>query len=127
MIGGADTDIDRPSTWIPYRTGLCEGCFAGCCQLPVEVNAQDLVTMGLADADDLTGSLKKLAKRLIEAKIVHHFRAASGLFTLAQKGNRDCIFLDNFRRCRIYEKRPTVCRNFPAVGPRSGFCPRQDR
>ena len=46
-------DPQRPSTWIPYRKGLCEGCWGGCCTLPVEVSASDLIRLALASTADL--------------------------------------------------------------------------
>ena len=120
---GIPCHIDRPSTWRPYRSGLCQGCEAGCCQLPVEADAADLVRLGLLHGDEAAGSLKKAARRLIKERVVRSFRAATGLFTLEQKANRDCVFLDENRRCRVYDKRPEVCRRFPTIGPRPGFCP----
>jgi uncharacterized protein len=116
------TQVDLPSSWIRYRNGLCEGCNAGCCTLPLEVSIDDLIQMGFAVEKE---SPKKLAKRLIAEGIVKYYRAATGLFTIQQKSNRDCIFLNRFRRCSIYEKRPSVCRAFPSIGPRPGYCPRQ--
>jgi Fe-S-cluster containining protein len=120
-------EIDFPSTWVKFKPALCEGCFAGCCTLPVEVNAADLLRLGLVGEDEITGSLKKVARRLIKEGWVASFRARTGLFTLAEvRGG--CVFLDTQRRCTVYEKRPDVCRKFPLeVGPRVGFCPAQKR
>ncbi|HEX4926190.1 MAG TPA: YkgJ family cysteine cluster protein [Bdellovibrionales bacterium] len=116
-------DVDRPSEWVRYRESLCQNCWAGCCTMPVEVTASDLVRLGIANADETQGSLKKLAKRLEREKIVKNFRASTGLFMLEQKQNRDCIFLGEDRLCTVYERRPDVCRKFPSIGPRPGFCP----
>ncbi len=41
-------DPGRPSTWVKYKSGMCEGCRAQCCQLPVEVSAVDLIRLGWA-------------------------------------------------------------------------------
>ena len=79
--------------------------------------------MDLIDEDERSGSLKKAAKRLIKDGVVRYFRAGERLFTLDQKANDDCRYLDENRKCQIYDKRPKVCRSFPEVGPRSGFCP----
>ncbi len=117
-------DPDRPSTWTQYRNGLCEGCRAGCCTLPVEVSASDLLRLGVAEPDELEGSLKKVARRLMAARIVRSFRATSGLFILEHSPAGECIFLGKVdRRCTVYDKRPDVCRRFPEIGPRPGFCP----
>jgi uncharacterized protein len=118
-------DVDRPSEWIRYRQALCNGCWAGCCTMPVEVTAQDLVRLGVATEDEARASLKKLAKRLMKEGVVKSYRAGTGLFMLEQKQNRDCVFLGENRLCTVYEKRPDVCRKFPSVGPRPGFCPGQ--
>ena len=120
-------DPDRPSTWLKYRPGLCEGCWAGCCSLPVEVSAGDLLRMGLIGEDEVRGSLKKVARRLERQGVVKSFRSATGLFTLEQKPHGDCVFLGSDRLCTIYEKRPDVCRQFPSIGPRPGYCPRRGK
>lgn len=91
--------------------------------MPVEVNADDLIRLGLTTEDEVRSSLKKVAKRLMKEKIVKTYRAGTGLFMLEQRQNRDCIFLDERRLCTVYEKRPDVCRSFPTVGPRPGYCP----
>lgn len=92
--------------------------------MPVEVRATDLVRLGLASIDEVEGSKKKLAKRLIKEKVVSSYREGTDLFMLAQKPNDDCYFLDSKTRlCSVYEKRPEVCRLFPEIGPRPGFCP----
>lgn len=116
--------LDRPSTWPSYRNGMCEGCWAGCCTLPVETSAFDLIRLGLTDEYEAAQSLKKTAKRLISEKIVRAFNPRTGIFTLEQRHGRDCIFLHpQTRHCTVYEKRPEVCRQFPKIGPRPGHCP----
>lgn len=74
-------------------------------------------------ADEAIGSLKKVARNLIAAGHVHQYRASSGIFTLAQKPNGDCQYLGDDRLCKVYELRPDVCRRFPEIGPRPGYCP----
>lgn len=117
-------DIDRLSTWVKYRKNLCEGCWAGCCTLPVEVSAVDLMRLELITEDEAAASLKKVAKRLIKEGFVQAFNPRTQLFVLEQRSGRDCIFLGKDRRCTVYEKRPEVCRGFPTrLGPRPGWCP----
>jgi len=117
-------DIDRPSTWKFYRKGLCEGCWGGCCTMPVEVKLSDLVRLGVVHEDETQGSINKLAKRLLKEGIVSSYRHGTELFMLTQKHGRDCYFLDSKTRlCTVYDKRPDVCRKFPEIGPRPGFCP----
>lgn len=117
-------DIDRPSTWKKYVSGMCTGCHGGCCTMPVEVGGKDLIRLGVVTEDEITHSLKKTVKRLLREKIIVSYRQGTDLFMLSQKANRDCLFLNSETRlCTVYEKRPEVCRQFPSIGPRPGFCP----
>lgn len=120
-------DIQRPSTWVKYKKGMCDGCWSGCCTLPVEVSAVDLMRLGLITEDEAATSLKKVAKRLMKEGIIQAYQTKSQLFVLEQRNGRDCIFLDKNRRCTVYEKRPEVCRKFPKIGPRPSFCPQQNK
>jgi Fe-S-cluster containining protein len=117
-------DAQRPSTWPKYRKGLCEGCWAGCCTLPVEVSASDLIRLELITEEEAAISLKDVAKKLLKKKIIQAFSPKSQLFVLEQRRGDDCLFLgEKDRLCTVYEKRPEVCRKFPTIGPRPGFCP----
>lgn len=119
---------DRPSSWVPHRESLCRGCHADCCATIVEVTAEDLVRLGLCTEDEARGSMKKIYKRLKAAKWVSSYREGTGFFILQQKANDDCPFLDSRSRlCTVYEKRPDVCRRFPSIGPRPGYCPARPR
>lgn len=118
------TDKDKPWTWVKYRQGLCNGCYGSCCTMPVEIKAEDLVRLELATEDELAASPKKVAKRLIKEGILSSYRDGTGNFMLTQRSNDDCYFLDfKTRLCTVYEKRPEVCRQFPEIGPKPGFCP----
>jgi Fe-S-cluster containining protein len=114
-----------PDTWRKYTKGLCNDCWAGCCTLPVEAKSTDLVRLGLItkdEADWLTG--EEIAKKLFKLRYIQSYDSREGMYILAQISGRDCLYLDpQTRRCTVYEKRPDTCRNFPRVGPRSGFCP----
>ncbi len=117
-------DKDKPWTWVSYREGLCQGCYSGCCTMPVEVKSEDLVRLGVADGLEIEQSPKKVFKDLKKRGIVVSYREGTGLFMLTQRSNGDCFFLDaKTRLCTVYEKRPGVCRQFPSIGPRPGFCP----
>jgi Fe-S-cluster containining protein len=92
--------------------------------LPVEASASDLRRLEVVSDDEITGSLKKVARRLEADGVIKYFRAASGTFTLAQTPQGDCIYLGKDRLCTVYERRPDVCRRFPTeIGPKPGFCP----
>lgn len=102
---------------------MCEGCWAACCTLPVEVSAFDLIRLQLISEDEAAASLKKVAKRLMKEGFVKSFHPSRQLFILEQRYGRDCVFLGKDRRCTEYENRPEVCRQFPKIGPRPGYCP----
>lgn len=117
-------EIEKPSTWLKYKKGLCDTCNAGCCTLVVEVTCEDLVRLGLTDEWETENSLKGLIKRLKKSGVIKRYNFKTGKFVLTQYSGGDCQFLDKNRRCTVYEKRPEVCRNHPkAVGPRPGYCP----
>ncbi len=115
--------IDDTATWVKYKKAFCHYCDAGCCRMPVEIKAVDLVRMHLIDEFELQDNLKYLARRLIKQGLIEHFHSRSETFTIARMANGDCYFLNAFsRRCTIYSQRPDTCRNHPQVGPRSGYC-----
>lgn len=91
--------------------------------MPVEVKWEDLLRLGVVEESDQS-SMKKTVKKLIKQGVITSYRQSTGLFMLTQKSNRDCYFLDlKTRLCTVYEKRPGVCREFPSIGPRPGYCP----
>lgn len=97
--------------------------------MPVEVKASDLVRLGVTGVDELQNSIKKTAKRLKKDGIISSYREGTEFFMLTQRPNGDCLFLDERTRlCKVYEKRPETCRNFPVkVGPKLGFCPAEQK
>lgn len=117
-------DIDRPSTWTKFKPSLCTGCNGNCCKLHVDARVPDLVRLGLLTQDEALWSAKKIARKLESMKMIQSYRASTMKFTLAQRINGDCVFLDEMTRlCTVYTNRPDVCRKFPEVGPRPGWCP----
>ncbi|MFM6985326.1 MAG: YkgJ family cysteine cluster protein [Hydrogenophaga sp.] len=118
-------DVDRPETWTRYSPGLCDGCAANCCTMPVDAHISDLVRMGLVDPFEAEHQApKQIARRLQKAGWIEHFNVRQGLFTLARRGSGDCRFLDELtRRCTVYALRPETCRKHPQVGPRPHHCP----
>ncbi len=120
------TNKDQPWTWVKYKEGVCNTCIAACCTMPVEVQAEDFVRLGLATEDDLN-SKKKLFKKLKKEGVVQSYREGTDLFMITSKPNGDCFFLHpQTRKCTVYEKRPETCRKFPTeIGPKVSFCPYQ--
>lgn len=91
--------------------------------MPVEVKLSDLIRLEVTTQDEVDDSFKKMVKRLTKEGIIVSYRQGTDLFMLAQKSNDDCLFLNEKRLCTVYDKRPEVCREFPSIGPRPGFCP----
>lgn len=118
-------DTRNPATWVRFKPSLCKGCQAGCCTMPVKVDAEDLFHMGYLTLYEVNGPLKRIAKRLMKAGIVRSYRDSNRIFTLERKNGWDCIFLGADRLCTIYDRRPYVCRQFPSGGARPGYCPSQ--
>lgn len=118
-------DKDRPSTWRKYDSANCTKCRANCCAMPVEIKVHDLIRLGVATQDEVTNSIKKLAKKLKKEGIISSYREGTEFFMLTQRPNGDCYFLDSKTRfCSVYNKRPETCRQFPSqLGTRVGFCP----
>jgi len=123
ILSSPPRDPDRPSTWAPYRDGLCEGCQAGCCSLPVEVSVADLVQLGILGPGDAREDSKHLERALLARGVIQAGLASPGSFILRQTDAGVCRYLGADRRCTVYERRPEVCRSFPSIGPRAGFCP----
>jgi Fe-S-cluster containining protein len=92
--------------------------------MPVEINFDDLLRLGFVSVDDQFISRRKLVKRLMSERKIASYRDHNELFTLASQPSGDCHLLNpKTRLCTVYEKRPHVCREFPSVGPRPGYCP----
>lgn len=116
-------DLDRLETWVRYRNGLCGDCRATCCTMPVEVRLDDLVRLGVVDEFERGEPIRLIARRLEKARIVDHFNHKQEVFTLARRASGDCLYLHaQTRRCTVYERRPTTCRQHPQIGPRPGHC-----
>ena len=118
-------DFEKPATWRRYREGLCDDCMADCCKMTVEVKVADLLKMGVIDDFEAGEPIKSLAKSLSKQNIIRRFSHRHETFTLAQHGNKDCIFLDQeTRKCTVYENRPDTCRDNPEkISHRIGHCP----
>ncbi len=116
-------DVDVPRTWVRFRESLCTTCEGTCCKMPVEITFADLVKLGHAQEDESHLSKQKLFKRLRKLGVLNSYRQSTELFTLARQASGACVYLDAGGKCSVYEKRPGVCRSFPAIGPRPGFCP----
>ncbi len=112
-------NLDR---WTKYRKGLCESCLGLCCYMPVEVKVQDLIRLNILDEFHLELSEREMVKDALKHPAVLRYTPSTEKFTLKQKPDGSCFFLDDEKRCTRYHVRPDTCRNHPQIGPRPGFC-----
>ena len=91
--------------------------------MPLEVSVRDLIRLGFMSEDEAIEDLEIVANRLKKKKIIQKYHRQKMIFIIAQKNNKDCIFLDHNRRCTVYSKRPEICRKFPKMSPKPNFCP----
>lgn len=108
--------------WTQYKKGLCESCEGLCCYMPVEARVSDLIRLGILVDFHLELSPKEQIKEALKNPAVTRFTPSTEKFTLAQKPDGSCFYLDKFKKCTRYQDRPDTCRNHPQVGPRPGYC-----
>lgn len=114
--------LKHPGWWVLYKKGMCDTCEALCCYMPVEVMASDLVRMGILDEFYLDSSLKEQTKEALKHPGVTRYTPSNEKYTLTQKQDTSCYFLDANKRCSVYENRPDTCRNHPKIGTRPNYC-----
>jgi Fe-S-cluster containining protein len=103
---------------------MCTTCQASCCHdMEVEVSVPDLIRLGLLNESEASTDFVEAVNRLKKRGIIRSFRTKDFVAVLEQKKNGDCIFLSKDRRCKVYEKRPEICRQFPKLGPNPNHCP----
>lgn len=108
--------------WTKYRKGLCETCAGLCCYMPVEVKISDLIRLNILDEFHLELSEREQIKDALKHPSILRYTPSTEKFTLAQKPDGSCFFLDSNKQCTRYNDRPDTCRNHPQIGPRPGFC-----
>ena len=110
------------SHWTYYKKGMCDSCEGLCCYMPVEVKTSDLIRLGILAEFHLEMTLKEQIRDALKHPGVQRYTASTENFTLTQKSDSTCFFLDSNKRCSHYDIRPDTCRNHPIIGPRPGFC-----
>ncbi len=108
--------------WVRYKKELCANCEASCCYLPVEVDAEDLVKMEFYDPFFLELTDKEQIKEASHHPDILRYNSKTHKYTLKQRSNGACLYLDQNKKCIIYPKRPKTCANHPIIGPRAGYC-----
>lgn len=120
--GKIQEHLNKLHLWTQYKKGLCDSCEGLCCYMPVEVKTPDLIRLGILIDFHLELPLKEQIKEALKHPGVIRYTPSTEKFTLAQKPDGSCFFLDAKKRCTQYANRPDTCRNHPQVGPRPGFC-----
>lgn len=110
------------SRWTRYRKGLCDNCLGLCCYMPVEVKVHDLIRLNILDEFHLELTEREQIKDALKHPAVLRYTPSTEKFTLKQKPDGSCYFLDEQKKCTRYNDRPDTCRNHPQIGPRPGFC-----
>ncbi|MDO9182731.1 MAG: YkgJ family cysteine cluster protein [Bacteriovorax sp.] len=108
--------------WTKYKKGLCDSCMGLCCYMPVEVRVSDLIRLNILDEFHLQLNEREQIKDALKHPAILRYTPSSKMFTLKQKPDGSCYFLDLNKKCTQYETRPDTCRNHPQIGPRPGYC-----
>lgn len=108
--------------WLPYKKELCESCVGTCCYMPVEIITEDLLRMQIFNTFHLELSINEQIKEALKNSAIKRYTPSSQKFTLVQKPDGSCFYLDKKGRCSIYDLRPNTCRNHPRIGPKPNFC-----
>lgn len=117
-------NIDDTNTWRKYRKDLCNSCMALCCTLLVEVTHKDMIRLGYTSEWELENDIRGLVKSLKKQKLIKRYNEKRKMFLLESRSDGDCQFLDDNRRCVVYEDRPLVCRKHPEeLSTKVGYCP----
>ncbi len=120
--GKIEEHLKDLSRWTLYKKGLCDTCEGLCCYMPVEVRTSDLVRLGILVEFHLELSEREQIKEALKHPAVARYTPSTEKFTLTQKHDSSCFFLDQNKRCTTYETRPETCRNHPKIGPRPNYC-----
>lgn len=117
-----DDRLNDLRTWLPFKKEMCETCVGSCCYMPVEIMTDDLLRLQILDEFHLELSQKEQIKEALKNPAIKRFTPSTEKFTLSQRPNGACIYLDENGRCSKYDLRPNTCRNHPRIGPKSNFC-----
>lgn len=120
--GKIEEHLKDLSRWSLYKKGMCDTCEGLCCYMPVEVKSADLIRLGILVEFHLELSEREQIKEALKHPAVTRYTPSTEKFTLTQKHDNSCYFLDQNKRCTTYETRPETCRNHPKIGPRPNYC-----
>ncbi len=114
--------INDLGLWSKYKKDLCKTCEGLCCYMPVEIKIVDLIRLKILDEFHLELSAREQIKDALKHPAILRYTPSTEKFTLRQKPDGSCYFLDQNKLCTKYNNRPETCRNHPQVGPKPGFC-----
>lgn len=90
-------EIDYPD-FMPIDKSFCGQCGSECCDSSTPFTKEDLA------------NIKKTNRKLLRG--VELIPSGNSAFTLRKRSNEQCVFLDENKRCKIYDIRPQICRDF---------------
>ncbi len=117
-----DDHLNNLRDWLPFKKEMCESCVGTCCYMPVEVMVPDLVRLKILDDFHLELPERDQIKIALKNPAIKRYTPSTEKFTLAQKSNGSCFYLEKNGRCSQYDLRPNTCRNHPRIGPKPNFC-----
>ena len=91
-----------------YSEGVKFTCQSGCTRCCGGAPGDVFVTRG--EVEQIAAHLK-IDVEEFEASYVRHY--SSGLLSLTERPNGDCIMLNEGKGCGVYDVRPKQCRDFP--------------
>lgn len=89
--------IDYPD-FVPIDRALCGQCGSECCDSSTPFTKEDLA------------SIKKKYRKLLRG--VEIVPDGGSAFVLRKRSSKQCVFLDQNKKCKIYDIRPQICRDF---------------
>lgn len=82
----------------PINKEVCAQCGAECCDVSTPFSKEDIKR------------IKSKHRKLFRGVTVTPTLAEA--FNLHKRNNTQCVFLDENKRCKIYEDRPQICKDF---------------
>lgn len=120
--GKIQEHLKDTNRWSLYKKGMCDTCEGLCCYMPVEIKVSDLVRLSILDEFHLELSQKEQTKEALRHPGISRYTSSTEKYTITQKPDGSCYFLDSQKRCTQYDNRPDTCRNHPKIGPKPNFC-----
>lgn len=98
------TDVPKPIYRFLRDNHKCIGCGKCCHCSPIAINGKDIRVMACAMHMSVKDFKKEYTKRYPGQPTLSHFKKES-----------PCVFLDENNRCKIYDARPDMCRQYPLL------------